>query len=45
MRRVLIISLLALALPMSVWATNISLTNQRGTISISDPGLRRRDRS
>ena len=39
MRRVLIISLLALALPMSVWATNISLTNQRGTISISDSGI------
>jgi len=39
MRRVLLISLLALALPMSVWATNISLTNQRGTISISDAGI------
>jgi hypothetical protein len=39
MRRVLVISLLALALPMSVWATNISLTNQRGTISMSDAGI------
>jgi hypothetical protein len=39
MRRVLVVSLLALALPMSVWATNISLTNQRGTISMSDAGI------
>jgi hypothetical protein len=39
MRRVLFISLLALALPMSVWASNISLTNERGTISMSDAGI------
>jgi hypothetical protein len=39
MRRVLLISLLALALPMSVWASNISLTNERGTISMSDAGI------
>jgi PEP-CTERM motif len=39
MRRVVVIALLAMALPMAVWADNISLTNQRGTISMSDAGI------
>ncbi|HTR24933.1 MAG TPA: PEP-CTERM sorting domain-containing protein [Terriglobales bacterium] len=39
MRRVVVIALLALALPMAVWADNITLTNQGGTISISDSGI------
>ena len=39
MRRVVVIALLALALPMAVWADNITLTNQGGTISISASGI------
>ena len=38
MRRVVVIlALLALALPMAAWASPISLINQTGTIAISDP--------
>jgi len=39
MRRVVVIALLALALPMAVWAETITLVNVRGTISISDSGI------
>jgi len=39
MRRVVVLALLALALPMAVWADGINLTNQFGTISISDSGI------
>ena len=39
MRRVAVIALLALALPMAVWADNITLTNQGGTISMSSSGI------
>jgi len=39
MRRVVVLALLALALPMTVWAGTITLTNQRGTISITDSGI------
>jgi hypothetical protein len=36
MRRVVVFALLALALPMIAWADNIDITNQAGTISISN---------
>ncbi len=39
MRRVLVVALLALALPIAALAGTITLTNQRGTISISDSGI------
>ncbi|MGA8299816.1 MAG: PEP-CTERM sorting domain-containing protein [Terriglobales bacterium] len=39
MRRVVILALLAMALPMAVWADDITLTNQDGTISISNSGI------
>jgi len=39
MRRVVVIALLALALPMSLWAGTITLVNERGTISISTSGI------
>ena len=39
MRRVAVIALLALALPMAVWANDITLTNQGGTISITSSGI------
>jgi PEP-CTERM motif len=39
MRRVFVIALLALALPIAALAETITLTNQRGTISISTSGI------
>jgi len=39
MRRVLVLALLALALPMAAWADGITLTNQFGTISMSASGI------
>jgi hypothetical protein len=39
MRRVLVLALLALALPMAAWADGITLTNQFGTISMSTSGI------
>jgi hypothetical protein len=39
MRRVVVLALLALALPMAAWASGIDLTNQFGTISISTSGI------
>jgi len=39
MRRVLVLALLALALPMAAWADGIDLLNKFGTISISAGGI------
>jgi PEP-CTERM motif len=39
MRRVLLLALLALALPIAAWANTISFTNQNGEISISNAGI------
>ncbi len=39
MRRVVVLALLALALPMAAWASGIDLTNQFGSISISTAGI------
>lgn len=39
MRRVVVLALLALALPMAAWAGTIDLTNQFGSISISAAGI------
>jgi hypothetical protein len=39
MRRVVVLALLALALPMAAWADGITLTNQFGSISISTSGI------
>jgi hypothetical protein len=39
MRRVLVLALLALALPMAAWADGIDLVNKFGTISISAGGI------
>jgi hypothetical protein len=39
MRRVLVLALLALALPMAAWADGITLTNQYGSIGVSDAGI------
>ncbi len=39
MRRVLVLALLALGLPMAAWADGISLTNQYGSLSVSDSGI------
>jgi hypothetical protein len=39
MRRVLILALLALALPMAAWADGIDLVNKAGSISISAAGI------
>jgi len=39
MRRVIVLALLALALPMAAWADGINLTNQFGSITISDSGI------
>jgi PEP-CTERM motif len=39
MRRVVVLALLALALPMAAWASGIDLTNQFGSISISNAGI------
>jgi hypothetical protein len=36
MRRVVVLALLALALPIAAWADTITLTNQFGTVAISD---------
>ncbi len=37
MRRVFVLTLLALALPIAAWASTIDLTNQFGTIAVSAP--------
>jgi hypothetical protein len=39
MKRVLVLALLALALPMAAWADGIDLVNQFGSISISAAGI------
>jgi hypothetical protein len=39
MRRVVVLALLALALPIAAWADGIVLTNQFGSISISTAGI------
>ena len=39
MRRVVVLALLALALPIAAWADDITLTNQFGTISVSTAGI------
>jgi PEP-CTERM motif-containing protein len=39
MKRVLILALLALALPAATWASGIDLINKGGTISISNAGI------
>jgi hypothetical protein len=39
MRRVVVLALLALALPMAAWADGIVLTNQFGSISVSAAGI------
>jgi hypothetical protein len=39
MRRVVVLALLALALPMAAWADGIVLTNDFGSISISSAGI------
>jgi hypothetical protein len=39
MRRVVVLALLALALPIAAWADEITLTNQFGTISVSNAGI------
>ncbi len=39
MRRVLVLALLALALPIAAWADTISFTNHHGDISISNTGI------
>lgn len=39
MRRVVVLALLALALPMAAWADGIDLINQFGSISASDAGI------
>ncbi len=39
MRRVIVLALLALALPIAAWADGIVLTNQNGSINITDAGI------
>ena len=39
MRRVVVLALLALALPIAAWADGITLTNQFGTVSVSASGV------
>jgi hypothetical protein len=39
MRRVVVLALLALALPMAAWADGIDLTNEYGSLSISSSGI------
>jgi PEP-CTERM motif len=39
MRRVVVLALLALALPMAAWADNITLSNQFGSISVTNSGI------
>ena len=39
MRRGIVLALLALALPMATWADGFNLTNQFGSITISNSGI------
>ncbi len=39
MRRVLVLALLALVLPIAAWADTISFTNQNGSLNISNAGI------
>ena len=39
MRRALVLALLALALPIAAWASEINIVNKNGTCSISDAGI------
>lgn len=39
MRRVVVLALLALALPIATWADTITLTNQFGTVSMTNAGI------
>jgi hypothetical protein len=39
MRRVVVLAILALALPMAAWADGINLTNQNGSISVTTSGI------
>ncbi len=39
MRRVVVLALLALALPIAAWANGIDLTNQFGSLSVSTSGI------
>jgi hypothetical protein len=39
MRRVVVLAIMALALPIAAWADGIDLTNQFGTISVSTSGI------
>src|SRR5271170_7463901 len=39
MRRVVVLAILALALPIAAWADGINLTNDFGSISISNSGI------
>src|ERR1700693_4496527 len=39
MRRVVVLALLALALPMAAWADNITLNNLFGTISVTNADI------
>lgn len=39
MRRVVVLAILALALPIAAWADGIDLTNQFGTISVTTSGI------
>jgi hypothetical protein len=39
MRRVIFLAILALALPMAAWADGIVLTNQFGSVSVSNAGI------
>jgi len=39
MRRVLVLTMLSLALPLSLWGSGIDLTNQNGSISILTTGI------
>lgn len=39
MRRVVVLALLALALPIAAWADTITLTNQFGTVSMTNAGI------
>ena len=39
MRRVVVLAFLALALPIAAWADGIDLTNQYGSISVSNAGI------
>ena len=39
MRRVVVLALLSLALPMAAWASGIDIINQHGTVTISNSGI------